>query len=39
MKMIKLGLFELIIGIIKLSVHSKEKFRSIICTHYMVLFF
>lgn len=39
MKMIKLGLFELIIGIIKLSVHLKEKFRSIICTHCMFLFF
>lgn len=39
MKMIKLGLFELIIGIIKLSVHLKEKFRSIIRTHYMFLFF
>lgn len=39
MKMIKLGLFELIIGIIELSVNLKEKFRSIICTHYMFLFF
>lgn len=38
-KMIKLGLFELIIGIIGLSVNLKEKFRSIICTHYMFLFF
>lgn len=39
MKMIKLGLFELIIGIIKLSVHLKEKFISIMGTHYMFLFF
>lgn len=39
MKIIKLGLFELIIGITKLCVHLKEKFRSIICTHYMFLFF
>lgn len=39
MKMIKLGLFKLIIGVIKLSVHLKEKFRAIICTHYMFLFF
>lgn len=39
MKMIKLGLFKLITGVIKLSVHLKEKFRTIIYTHYMFLFF